>query len=84
VHAGGAQTGRRIAETLVERALEHPRITIREGVHVLAAWIEDRRCVGVITNQGGIRGRATLIATGGYAALWEPRPTRSAPSARAS
>jgi L-aspartate oxidase len=72
VHAGGAQTGRRIAETLVERAREHPRITIREGVHVLAAWIEDRRCVGVITNQGGIRGRATLIATGGYAALWEP------------
>jgi L-aspartate oxidase len=72
VHAGGAQTGRRIAETLVERAREHPRITIREGVHVLAAWIEDRRCVGVLTNKGGIRGRATLIATGGYAALWEP------------
>ena len=72
VHAGGAQTGRRIAETLVERAREHPRITIREGVHVLAAWIEDGRCVGVLTNDGGIRGRATLIATGGYAALWEP------------
>jgi L-aspartate oxidase len=72
VHAGGAQTGRRIAETLVERARQHPRITIREGVHVLAAWVEDRRCVGVLTNQGGIRGRATLIATGGYAALWEP------------
>jgi L-aspartate oxidase len=72
VHAGGAQTGRRIAETLVERAREHPRITIREGVHVLAAWIEDGRCVGVLTNVGSIRGRATLIATGGYAALWEP------------
>jgi L-aspartate oxidase len=72
VHAGGAQTGRRIAETLVARAREHPRITIREGVHVLAAWIEHRRCVGVLTNKGAIRGRATLIATGGYAALWEP------------
>jgi L-aspartate oxidase len=72
VHAGGAQTGRRIAETLVERALEHPRITIRERVRVLAAWIEDGRCVGVMTDHGGIRGRATLIATGGYAALWEP------------
>jgi L-aspartate oxidase len=72
VHAGGAQTGRRIAETLVERAREHPRITIREGVHVLAAWIEDGRCVGVLTQVGAIRGRATLIATGGYAALWEP------------
>ena len=31
VHAGGAQTGRRIAEVLAVRAREHPRITIREG-----------------------------------------------------
>jgi L-aspartate oxidase len=72
VHAGGAQTGRRIAEVLVRRALEHPRITVREGQRVLAAWIEDERCVGVLTEHGGVRADATLIATGGYAALWEP------------
>ncbi len=53
-------------------ALEHPRIEIREGVRVLAPWIEDGRCVGVLTGTGGVRARATLIATGGYAALWEP------------
>ena len=72
VHAGGAQTGRRIAEVLVQRAIEHPRITIREGQRVLAAWIENERCVGVLTEHGGVRADATLIATGGYAALWEP------------
>jgi L-aspartate oxidase len=72
VHAGGAQTGRKIAEVLVARALAHPRITIREGCRVLDAWIEDDRCVGVLTEDGGVRGDATLIATGGYAALWEP------------
>jgi L-aspartate oxidase len=72
VHAGGAQTGRRIAEALAVRAREHPRITIREGQQVLSAWISDGRCVGVLTDHGGVRGRATLIATGGYAALWEP------------
>ncbi len=72
VHAGGAQTGRRIAEVLVQRAIEHPRITIREGQRVLAAWVEDGRCVGVLTEHGGVRADATLIATGGYAALWEP------------
>jgi L-aspartate oxidase len=72
VHAGGAQTGRRIAEVLAARALDHPRIEIRSGVRVLAPWIESGRCVGVLTERGGVRGRATLIATGGYAALWEP------------
>jgi L-aspartate oxidase len=72
VHAGGAQTGRRIAEVLAVRAREHPRITISEGQRVLGAWISDGRCVGVLTDHGAVRGRATLIATGGYAALWEP------------
>jgi len=31
-------------------------ITIREGVHVLAAWIEDRPLRRSHPNQGGIRG----------------------------
>ena len=31
VHAGGAETGARIARTLAERVLEHPRINVREG-----------------------------------------------------
>ncbi|MEO9174241.1 MAG: FAD-binding protein, partial [Gaiellales bacterium] len=38
-------------------------------------WCPSRsptRCVGVLTEHGGVRADATLIATGGYAALWEP------------
>jgi len=56
VHAGGAETGKRIAEVLGARAREHPRIEIREGqpVDSLAA----------------LGGRAVVLATGGYAALW--------------
>ena len=54
------------------RAREHPRITIREGVRVLARLDRGRALRRGPDDKGGIRGRATLIATGGYAALWEP------------
>ena len=56
VHAGGAETGKRIAEVLAARVREHPRIEIAEG-----------RGVGEL---GDLRARAILLATGGYAALW--------------
>ena len=38
VHAGGAETGERIAAALAERALAHPRITIAEGERVTGLW----------------------------------------------
>ena len=57
VHAGGGATGERIARVLAERALAHPRITVREHAHV--------------TDVGALPAPAKLIATGGYAALWE-------------
>jgi L-aspartate oxidase len=56
VHAGGADTGRQIADVLTRRALEHPRIRIEEG----------RRVVSLAP----FRGSAVVLATGGYAALW--------------
>jgi L-aspartate oxidase len=56
VHAGGADTGRHIAEVLTRRAVEHPRIRIVEGERV--------------TSLSGPRGSAVVLATGGYAALW--------------
>jgi L-aspartate oxidase len=57
VHAGGAETGRRIAEVLGERAREHPRVEISQGepVHSLAS----------------LSGAPVILATGGYAALWQ-------------
>jgi len=56
VHAGGADTGRHIAEVLTTRAREHPRVRIVEGER--------------ITTLTSRRGSALVLATGGYAALW--------------
>ncbi len=56
VHAGGADTGRQIAEVLTARAREHPRISLVEGER--------------LTTLGSLPGSAVVVATGGYAALW--------------
>jgi L-aspartate oxidase len=56
VHAGGADTGRYIADVLTECARRHPRIRNVEGER--------------ITTLGTLRGSAVVLATGGYAALW--------------
>ncbi len=56
VHAGGAETGRHIADVLNARAAGHARIRIAEGERV--------------TSLGALRGCAVILATGGYAGLW--------------
>jgi L-aspartate oxidase len=56
VHAGGADTGRHIADVLTRRAREHPLVRIEE----------ERRVVSL----EAFRGAAVVLATGGYAALW--------------
>ena len=56
VHAGGADTGRHIADVLTARAAEQPRIRLVEGER--------------ITTIASLRGSAVVLATGGYAALW--------------
>jgi L-aspartate oxidase len=70
VHAGGAATGRRITERLSEQAAAHERIEVREETSAVALWSDGERCHGVLTDQGRFRGRATILATGGAAALW--------------
>jgi L-aspartate oxidase len=70
VHAGGAATGDHVARVLAERVLAHPRIRVVEGERMRAVWRSRGRCVGVVTDRGAIRARATLLATGGAAALW--------------
>jgi L-aspartate oxidase len=57
VHAGGAETGRRIAEVLAARVREHPRVAVADGER--------------IESLSSLDGRAIVLATGGYAALWE-------------
>jgi L-aspartate oxidase len=71
VHAGGAATGDRVARKLAERVLEHPRIHVAEGERMVSIWRDDERCVGVVTDQRAVAARATLLSTGGAAALWE-------------
>jgi L-aspartate oxidase len=66
VHADGAATGARIARVLAERVLAHPRIRVSQGERAVAL-----AAGGVRTERGVVRARATLIAAGGYAALWE-------------
>jgi L-aspartate oxidase len=56
---------------LAERVLAHPRIDVVEGERVLALAAADRRCVGAVTDQRFVPARATLLATGGAAALWQ-------------
>ncbi len=70
VHAGGAGTGRRITERLASLAAADERIEVMEGRSALALWSDGERCHGVITDQGRISARTTILATGGAAALW--------------
>jgi L-aspartate oxidase len=70
VHAGGAGTGRRITERLAELAAVEPGVEIAEGASALALWSDGERCHGVITDRGAVRATATVMATGGAAALW--------------
>ncbi|MEA2154393.1 MAG: L-aspartate oxidase [Solirubrobacteraceae bacterium] len=71
VHAGGSATGRRIVRQLSALAVDEPRITVLEGARASGAWMRDGRCVGVVLDDGrAINARATILATGGAAALW--------------
>ena len=70
VHAGGAATGRRITERLAELAGQDERIDVIEKTSAVALWSDGERCHGVITDNGALRAKSTILATGGAAALW--------------
>jgi len=71
VHAGGSATGRRVVRQLSALAVDEPRITVLEGARAASAWMHDGRCAGIALEDGrAIRARATILATGGAAALW--------------
>jgi L-aspartate oxidase len=71
VHAGGSATGRRVVRQLSAVAVEEPRIEVLEQARAAAPWTVDGRCVGVVLEDGrAVRARATILATGGAAALW--------------
>jgi L-aspartate oxidase len=76
VHAGGSATGRRITRELSAIAAGHDRIEVLEHATAGAIWTLDGRCIGVSVDQEDIGrravvARATVLATGGAAALWQ-------------
>src|SRR4051794_14872894 len=70
VHVGGAESGRWITDRLAELVAAEESIEVLEGASALALWSDGDRCAGVITDAGDIEATATVLATGGGAALW--------------
>jgi L-aspartate oxidase len=74
-HAGGSATGRRITRDLSALAARHKQVLVMERTAASALWVHEGRCIGVLAAalDGGaepVLARATVLATGGAAALW--------------
>ncbi|MFN2616254.1 MAG: L-aspartate oxidase [Thermoleophilaceae bacterium] len=75
-HAGGAATGRRITRQLSALAATDDRIEVLELSTAAILWVHEGRCVGLLAQSRrgpprAVLARATLLATGGAAALWQ-------------
>ena len=70
VHAGGAGTGRWITERLAELAANEPGIDLLETTSAVSLWSDGGRCFGAVLEDGPLRAGATILSTGGAAALW--------------
>lgn len=71
VHAGGAATGQRLIRQLSALVAEDPRVAVLEGRRAIALLTSGERCLGVLLDDGRrIASGATVLATGGAAALW--------------
>ena len=76
VHAGGSATGRRITRELSALVATNDRIEVLESTTARALRRGDGRCLGLRAERRSGRAvdvlaRATILATGGAAALWE-------------
>ena len=71
VHSGGSQTGRALTARLAELVEAHPGVEVLEETSAVALWSDGERCAGVVTDRSTVSAVATVLATGGGAALWE-------------
>jgi L-aspartate oxidase len=71
VHAGGSATGRHLTSALAALVQAHERVEVEPRSTARRLWIEDGRCMGVVADSGPVAARATVLATGGAAALWK-------------
>jgi L-aspartate oxidase len=70
VHAGGSQTGYELTSKLAVMVAAQERLEVLEQTSAVALWSDGERCHGVVTDQGLVGASATILATGGAAALW--------------
>jgi L-aspartate oxidase len=71
VHAGGAATGQRLIEHLRGLAAREAGIRVLEGSRAVGLAAANGRCVGIVLDDGRrIACPATVLATGGAAAMW--------------
>jgi L-aspartate oxidase len=70
VHSGGSQTGHEITSKLATMVAAQARIEVLERTSALALWSDGGRCHGLLTENGPLAATATVLATGGAAALW--------------
>jgi L-aspartate oxidase len=70
VHAGGSATGHELTSKLAAMVAAQARIEVMERTSVVSLWSDGERCHGVITDDGEVAAAATIVATGGAAALW--------------
>jgi len=70
VHAGGSETGRAITSRLAALVGAEPGVEVLEGASAIALRSSGERCFGVDTDRGPILAAATVLTTGGGAALW--------------
>jgi L-aspartate oxidase len=74
LHAGGAATGAAVAEALLARLAQSPGVRVLEHASAIQLISDDASCAGawVLGHDElvPVRARATLLATGGAAALY--------------
>ena len=66
----GAATGWAVSSLLSRRAAKAEHLVVREATAVRSLLVADGRCHGVMTPDGPLFARATILAMGGAAALW--------------
>jgi L-aspartate oxidase len=70
VHSGGSATGHELTAKLAAMVAVEERIQVRERASMTALWSAGGRCHGLLADDSRIAAAATVLATGGAAALW--------------
>jgi L-aspartate oxidase len=70
VHSGGSATGHELTSKLSRMVAASEGIEVLERTSGLALWSDGERCHGIVADSGPIAAAATVLATGGAAALW--------------